>query len=383
MAGDPVIIRLVVPGGGADIEQYIVGELRELRADEDNDSLRLHDGTKPGGYEFLNRDQSDVRYQPRSLELDGFDFTAQGKGIVTRVGPASYKLRRLTANTGEFEITNPSGTAGDFYFELTGTITTEHTWDAPQHFVSAIDAQGGLDGETRGLHTGNVVGNVTGNLVGDAVGNHSGSFTGDVDISGSTLTTDPGQILETQIDPAAWIRRGVPQGAILMWSGTPETIPESWVLCDGQNGTPDLRDRFIVGAGNAYSNGAVGGSSTHTHTGSIANSGDHTHPLAVDGHALTVSELPSHNHGCGVTNGSSGIFNHGTITASPDGTHHPNDDPSSASGVEGLTTSVGDGTAHTHTGNTTNSGAHTHDFTLVAGNNLPPYYALCYIMKTV
>ena len=42
----------------------------------------------------------------------------------------------------------------------------------------------------------------------------------------------------------------IPSGAILIWSGSIATIPDSWVLCDGSNGTPDLRGRFILGAGN-------------------------------------------------------------------------------------------------------------------------------------
>jgi hypothetical protein len=101
------------------IEAFIVGQLRELRADEDNDSLRLHDGVKEGGYEFLNRDQSDARYQAASPELDGFKFGAQEKGILTRVGPASYKVRKVQSTTADLTITNPSGTAGDFDLNLT------------------------------------------------------------------------------------------------------------------------------------------------------------------------------------------------------------------------------------------------------------------------
>jgi len=59
---------------------------------------------------------------------------------------------------------------------------------------------------------------------------------------------------------------GLPRGTIVMWSGP--TIPEGWALCDGTNGTPDLRDRFILGAGGSYSVGATGGaeSVSHSHT---------------------------------------------------------------------------------------------------------------------
>lgn len=67
----------------------------------------------------------------------------------------------------------------------------------------------------------------------------------------------------------------VPRGVIGIWSGSIDAIPAGWALCNGQNGTPDLRDRFVVGAGNSYSVGATGGSATvsHTHTFSGTTSG--------------------------------------------------------------------------------------------------------------
>ena len=67
-----------------------------------------------------------------------------------------------------------------------------------------------------------------------------------------------------------------------MWSGT--NIPAGWALCDGTQGTPDLRDRFIVGAVGSYARGNTGGSSTHNHGGATAS------------HVLTVAQMPSHNH---------------------------------------------------------------------------------------
>ena len=57
---------------------------------------------------------------------------------------------------------------------------------------------------------------------------------------------------------------GVPSGIITMWSGAIEDIPLGWALCDGSNGTPDLRDRFVIGAGNAYDPGDMGGGETPT-----------------------------------------------------------------------------------------------------------------------
>jgi hypothetical protein len=68
---------------------------------------------------------------------------------------------------------------------------------------------------------------------------------------------------------------GVPVGTIVMWSGSIGSIPTGWALCDGTEGTPDLRDRFIVGAGSGYGVGAQGGSSSVS---------------------LTTSHLPAHHH---------------------------------------------------------------------------------------
>ena len=58
----------------------------------------------------------------------------------------------------------------------------------------------------------------------------------------------------------------VPQGAIIMWSGSLAAIPSGWALCDGTNGTPDLRDKFIYGVSAGENPGATGGYSSHSHT---------------------------------------------------------------------------------------------------------------------
>ena len=50
----------------------------------------------------------------------------------------------------------------------------------------------------------------------------------------------------------------IPSGAIVLWSGSVGSIPSGYYLCNGQNGTPNLQDSFIIGAGNAYSVGANG-----------------------------------------------------------------------------------------------------------------------------
>lgn len=98
----------------------------------------------------------------------------------------------------------------------------------------------------------------------------------------------------------------VPSGVIAPWEGT--TPPPGWALCNGQNGTPDLRDRFIVGAGNEYSVGATGGASsiTHSHTYSLRTT---DWPKAKDAAAETLGRnmraaRPEHYHTATGTSGS-------------------------------------------------------------------------------
>ena len=84
----------------------------------------------------------------------------------------------------------------------------------------------------------------------------------------------------------------LPSGIIVMWSGSSTDIPTGWLLCDGSNGTPDLRDRFIVGAGSTYSPKATGGEATHKLT--IAEMPSHNHNLSLSG--LTASSAGGHIH---------------------------------------------------------------------------------------
>jgi len=78
------------------------------------------------------------------------------------------------------------------------------------------------------------------------------------------------------------IGSAIPQGSIIMWYGASNTVPTGWQICDGTNSTPDLRDKFIVGAGTTYSNGNTGGSANAvvvSHSHSVTDPGhDHTGP---------------------------------------------------------------------------------------------------------
>ena len=88
----------------------------------------------------------------------------------------------------------------------------------------------------------------------------------------------------------------VPSGGIILWSGSTGSVPSGWYLCDGTNGTPDLRNSFIVGAGNTYAVGATGGTAdavvvAHTHTASSTSTvtdPGHNHTPLSDGAGFAV-----------------------------------------------------------------------------------------------
>lgn len=147
----------------------------------------------------------------------------------------------------------------------------------------------------------------------------------------------------------------LPRGIITMWSGTIVTIPSGWALCDGTNGTPDLRDRFIVGArqddeGVAKTN--VTSSLTQSGNGSIP---AHTHAAGT----LTADSNGAHTHG-------SGLLRFGTATK--------------------ITPSHTDA-MRVDSGDTASAGAHTHTLSGSSASygtgstNIAVYYALAFIMK--
>ena len=190
------------------------------------------------------------------------------------------------------------------------------------------------------------------------------------------------------------MRLAMPVGGIIIWSGASTAIPTGWKLCDGTSGTPNLRDRFIVGAGSTYAVNATGGAATVT---------------------LTTAQLPSHTHGVNITSGvQSADHTHTGTTGTESAGHTHGYQPlvrlGSGGGLNGEALSggpaqIGAGTTnalpatntagisanHTHTVTTGGVSAnHTHNVngtSDAAGSgssheNLPPYFALCYIMKS-
>ncbi len=87
----------------------------------------------------------------------------------------------------------------------------------------------------------------------------------------------------------------LPSGCIVLWSGSLGSIPGGWTLCNGSNGTPDLRDRFVLGAGGSTGSAlAVGGNKNRTIASDLG--GAHTPTGTVGYHVLTLAELAAHAH---------------------------------------------------------------------------------------
>ena len=158
-----------------------------------------------------------------------------------------------------------------------------------------------------------------------------------------------------------------PAGGIILWSGSVADIPSGWVLCDGTNSTPDLRNRFVVGAGDTYSVDGTGGNNSTT---------------------LTNANLPAHTHSF------SGNTNTASLTGSANNIGEPFGNYGNANGIFSKSYSASSGTPQnadtSATGTLNINASHSHSFSGTTGSagsgssfdNRPAYYALAYIMKT-
>ena len=169
--------------------------------------------------------------------------------------------------------------------------------------------------------------------------------------TGLTSAGSNGNVLTS--NGTAWTSAALPAtfvtGMIMLWSGSVASIPSGWALCNGSNGTPDLRNRFVVGAGSTYAVDATGGSAdaivvSHTHTATSTS---------------TVTD-PGHSHTLSV---GIGVDNDGIV-------HRAAFNPVNRS-TNTATTGITVATATT-VNSSGSSGTNA---------NLPPYYALAYIMK--
>ena len=142
-------------------------------------------------------------------------------------------------------------------------------------------------------------------------------------------TVADGSVTTAKLAPGV----AIPTGLISMWSGAADAVPAGWALCDGTNGTPDLRDRFVVGAAGNYAVGATGGYAEVT---------------------LTQAQMPRHTHDFTVIKKHATMWTDSFLTCGADSMGED------YRGGTGWITYAGNDLPH---------------------ENRPPYYALCFIMK--
>lgn len=299
--------------------------------------------------------------------------------------------------------------------ETTGTLATTNGGTGITGFTAANNAiystsSSALTAGTLPVAAGGTgAATLTANSV--LIGNGTSAVLGVAPGSSGNILTSNGTTWTSSTPAAAFTT-----GMIILWSGSIASIPSGWVLCNGLNGTPDLRDKFIVGAGSTYAVNATGGATSvtlattnlpsHTHSFSAtSNTGltdiSHTHSFSATSggqsqthtHSISVSD-PGHSH---VYPGTATNYNNTGGTQANQAWRSPDiGTTSTQSSTTGISASAGSNSVdHTHSvSGTTGSGggSHSHSFTASgttgsAGSGtsfsiLPPYYALAYIMKT-
>ena len=262
---------------------------------------------------------------------------------------------------GDYEISNSHQTNGIRFYDGSGGVTVVY------NNISRVEFSGSSGdnnfGDFKGVPSVNGV-----NLarVSDSITGSSGGFT-----AGNASNLNTGTIPDARLAASSLFVAGM----IMMWSGAIGNIPSGWELCDGNNGTPDLRNKFVLGAwsdgaSTAYPNVPPGGT------------GGYEDQIVVT-HEHTIN---NHTHGSGSLSATGGNHNHQYIDQYVviDAGYRPwpaNNNDCQQRNV-----------------NTSGSGSHTHSISGSTGNpsdrgtnsqgesgdnkNLPPYYALAYIMKT-
>lgn len=292
-------------------------------------------------------------------------------------------------------------TTGDESFSIISAPPSSSAEPTYNRMVAHFAADGTVGIGTSATIAGNVltvIGKITGSddLNIDGKGTFSGDISGSGELYVSQSATISGSLTVNSIADASSASNynflvqqnnslvkqvnaaPIPQGGIIMWSGTISNVPSGWSLCNGSNGTPDLRNKFVVGAHSDLSGEAKtniqGGQYTKT-GGDIA----HNHGGDTDDHTLTTSQIPSHTHtykdSYYIEYNNPGVGQNGAV-----------------GGVDyiGPTKYKGSGDSDTDnkyiyyrngTTNTTGNGAsHNHDIT--SDQHIPPYYALAFIMYT-
>ena len=280
------------------------------------------------------------------------DVTFSGSIDVTGSGSFTGDLSvdEITARNARF--TGITTTSGDFYALGRFRDVNSNAGSAGQILSSTGNGVDWIDADTTSV--GNAI-NVGVNLdstdadqfvsfFGANSGNNPNRVDNDFTYNPSTNTLKVGNIVDSSGNASAFVT-----GMIILWYGDTSNIPGGWVLCNGSNSTPDLRDRFVIGAGNNFNSGNTGGNNSITL--SEANLPSHRHYVVSNsfgGQNRTNSNVSANNQVAKGT-GAGNLYESYNLAST------------GGSASAGRSSSVGSGTAI---------------------DNKPLYHALCYIMKT-
>ena len=311
---------------------YVFGKLN-YDFDQDDIKIRSIDITEPSTFQ-------------KNVTFSG-DIDVTGSG--TFIGDLSAD--NLTAANANF--TGIVTTSGDLYVSGRFRDVNSETGTAGQILASTGNGVDWIDANTTSVNNSINVGvNVDDSnnadqfvsFFGANSGNQPNRVDNDFRYNPVTNTLKVGNIIDSSGNASAFVT-----GMIILWYGNTGNIPGGWVLCNGQNSTPDLRNRFIIGAGDDHSPGSTGGSNSITL--SEANLPSHRHFVVsndLGGQNRTNSNVSANNQvrkgtGAGNLYESYNLASTGSDAAS------------------GRSSAVGSGSAF---------------------DNKPLYHALCYIMKT-
>jgi cytoskeletal protein CcmA (bactofilin family) len=291
----------------------------------DINNININEGCPPS---TINNAIRETMAQVKDY-IDGSsgDYLINSGGITSN-GQASFNGD--TRINGQFRLNGSSGVSGQVFTSSGGTNVPSWTTLGTM--------------STQNANSVNISGTVQTNNF-----NSTGAFK----IDGSTGAA--GQVLVSTGSNAHpnWTTLQIfVSGMIMLWSGSTSSVPSGWVLCDGSNGTPNLRDKFVVGAGSSYAVNAQGGANTRATSNTSVEISNTTLSVSRDGWGTAGSGL-------------------GTVTAGR--LLVGSGQPEYSEFLESVRSSGNNRSlgAHSHS-----SGAHGHTI-----DTRSPYYALAYIMK--
>jgi len=318
----------------------------------------------------------------RDIAADGTKLDGIATGATNYVHPATHPVSMITGLQAELD-----------------AIDTDLLSDTTPQLGGNLDVNGftidGRDIATDGTKLDGVATGATNVSNNNQLTNGAGYLTSSSSLNSSNLSGALPSISGANLTGIV----SVPQGVIVMWSGQTSQIPTGWALCDGSNGTPNLIDKFIMGASSSNETTTGGANSrtlstanlpshTHSFSGTTNTTGNHNHSGSTNTtgnhhHLMVTNAMSNQRAQYSITTNSgnylAGAGGHGYELYYLNGhTSAPNGGKTSTSGNHSHSLSINNNGNHSHTmsGTTGASGSGT------AFDNKPAYMALAYIMKT-